>query len=264
MAATRQLKQQVNELLTNDKSIIASIAEVVSSLIIEKLSNSDEIFVKVATKMMNNSEFVKSVTSNLEGQTGSSKQELYESLSFDNHEIKDRLMKLEEYCGELKEKNKSMEWEIDSLEQYSRRNCLLIHGIPEPCESIVEEDTDALVINVLSQKLGLQVDKAHLDRSHRLGRRNPQSGIRSKPRPVIAKFVSYNTRSDVFRQKRKLKGTGMGITESLTKQRMLLYKAVSEHRNVSSAWSIDGRIIGLRRDNKNKVVIESPIDLRKL
>ena len=102
-----------------------------------------------------------------------------------------------------------------------------------------------------------------VDRSHRLGRRNPLSGTRPKPRPVIAKFVSYNTRSDVFCQKRKLKGTGKGITESLTKQRMDLYKEVCEHRNVSSAWSIDGRIIGLQRDNKNKVVIESPVDLHK-
>lgn len=263
MTATRQLKQQVTELLMNDKSIIESMAEVVSSLIIEKLSNSEEIFVKIATKIMNNSEFVKSVTSNFEGHTGAIKQELYESLSFDDHEIKDRLMKIEEYSGELNDKIKSMEWEIDSLEQYSRRNCLLIHGIPEPSQPIVE-DTDALVINVLSEKLGVQVGKAHLDRSHRLGRRNPLSGTRPKPRPVIAKFVSYNTRSDVFRQKRKLKGTGMGITESLTKQRMDLYKAVCEHPNISSAWSIDGRIIGLRRDNKNKVVIESPVDLRKL
>jgi hypothetical protein len=105
------------------------------------------------------------------------------------------------------------------------------------------EDSDALVINVLSEKLGVHVGKAHLDRSHRFGRRNPLSGTRPKPRPVIAKFVSYNTRSDVFRKKRKLKGTGMGITESLTKQRMDLYKAVC---------------------NKNKVVIESPVDLRKL
>ena len=98
MTATRQLKQQVTELLMNDKSIIESMAEVVSSLIIEKLSNSEEIF---ATKIMNNSEFVKSVTSNFEGHTGAIKQELYESLSFDDHEIKDRLMKIEEYSGEM-------------------------------------------------------------------------------------------------------------------------------------------------------------------
>ena len=75
-------------------------------------------------------------------------------------------MKIEEYSGELNDKIKSMEWEIDSLEQYSRRNCLLIHGIPEPSQPIVE-DTDALVINVLSEKLGVHVGKAHLDRSHR-------------------------------------------------------------------------------------------------
>jgi hypothetical protein len=161
MTATRQLKQQVTELLMNDKSIIESMAEVVSSLIIEKLSNSEEIFVRIATKIMNNSEFVKSVTSNFEGHTGAIKQQLYESLSFDDHEIKDRLMKIEEYSGKLNDKIKSMEWEIDSLEQYSRQNCLLIHRIPEPSQLIVE-DTDALVINVLSEKLGVHVGKAHL------------------------------------------------------------------------------------------------------
>ena len=39
---------------------------------------------------------------------------------------------------------------------------------------------------------------------------------KKKARPIIVKFARYNLRDSVFREKRKLKGTGKSVTESLT------------------------------------------------
>ena len=39
---------------------------------------------------------------------------------------------------------------------------------------------------------------------------------KKKARPIIVKFARYNLRDSVFREKRKLKGTGKSFTESLT------------------------------------------------
>ena len=54
---------------------------------------------------------------------------------------------------------------IDGLEQYSRRNCALIHGIPED----KAEKTDNVFIETISQHLGVNLKAEHLDRTHRLG-----------------------------------------------------------------------------------------------
>ena len=123
------------------------------------------------------------------------------------------------------------------------------------------EDTDTAVIDIMTNKLGLQVNDTDLDRSHRIGRKTQRS---TKPRLIIVKFVSYKVRAEVFRSKRGLKKTGLGITESLTDKRAELYSSVSDHPNVEATWTIDGRVVALRRDNKTKVHIESPKDLHKL
>ena len=98
---------------------------------------------------------------------------------------------------------------LDRQEQYSRRNRLLIHGIDEENQ----ENIDEVVINVLKKEM----DEEDIDRSHCLGNRKPD---KSKPRPIIIKFSRYNVRAKIFKNKRKLKGKQISVTESLTKTRM--------------------------------------------
>ena len=102
---------------------------------------------------------------------------------------------------------------LDRQEQYSRRNCLLIHGIDEENQ----ENTDEVVINVLKKEMDEEITHLDIDRSHRLGNRKLD---KSKPRPIIIKFSRYNVRARIFKNKRKLKGKRTSVTESLTKTRM--------------------------------------------
>ena len=67
------------------------------------------------------------------------------------------------------------------------------------------------VIGIKTNNLGLQVNDTDLERSHRIGRKTQRS---TKPRPILVKFVSYKVLAEVFRSKRDLKKTGLGITES--------------------------------------------------
>ena len=55
---------------------------------------------------------------------------------------------------------------IDNLEQYSRRNCALIHGIPET----PDEKTDEVFISTVKQHLKVNLKARDLERSHRLGK----------------------------------------------------------------------------------------------
>ena len=87
---------------------------------------------------------------------------------------------------------------LDCHEQYSRRNCLLIHGVKES----EKEDTDKVVIEFFEKEMKEKLSANDIDRSHRLGKK--QTG--SRPRPIIIKFISCNILNVIFRKKKILKG----------------------------------------------------------
>ena len=88
---------------------------------------------------------------------------------------------------------------VDKQEQYSRRNCFLIHGIVEE----TAKDTDGKIINTLQQSMDETIKPEDIDRSHRLGK--PKSSKNAKPRPVTVKFTRYNTRNRIYRIRKSSK-----------------------------------------------------------
>ena len=92
------------------------------------------------------------------------------SAKFDNREkeIKKtdkKINQLEKTIENLAEKQKSLSSEIDDLEQYSRRNCLILHGVDESND----ENTNEILIKPFSEELGVEIKEDDLGRSHRLG-----------------------------------------------------------------------------------------------
>ena len=55
----------------------------------------------------------------------------------------------------LKVEVKNLEKKTDDQEQYSRRNCLLIHGLNET----KTEDTDEMVLDVINDKLNMEMSQ---------------------------------------------------------------------------------------------------------
>ena len=57
---------------------------------------------------------------------------------------------------------------MDDLEQYSRQNCLVLHGVNESNN----ENTNEIIISHynFSEELGVEIKEDDLDRSHRLGK----------------------------------------------------------------------------------------------
>ena len=128
---------------------------------------------------------------------------------------------------------------LDRQEQYSRRNCLLLHN----------ENTDDLVIKTVNEELLEAITINEIDRSHRLGK--SQAG---KIRPVIVKFARYHTRNKILRKKKLLKGKQVSITESLTKRRMAELKEAREKHGFHDVWTSGCKILYKdNSDNKIKV-----------
>ena len=134
---------------------------------------------------------------------------------------------------------------LDRQEQYSRRNCLLLHNIHETSN----ENTDDLVIKTVNEELLEAKAINKIDRSHRLGKSQAH-----KIRPVIVKLARYHTRNKIFRKKKLLKGKQVSITESLTKRRMAELKEAREKHGFHDVWTSDGKILYKdNSDNKIKV-----------
>ena len=95
----------------------------------------------------------------------------------------------------LEEEKESQGKESDDLEQYSTRNCLLLHSVVEPNA----ECTDNIIIKTCAEELGIDVKQEDLDKSHKLGKVKRND---NKPRPIIVKFARYAVRNKVFSNKK--------------------------------------------------------------
>ena len=160
----------------------------------------------------------------------------------------------------LEEKVATLENEVDSLEQYSRRNCLLIHGIKEE----EKENVEAKVMDVVNTKLEVKLEHRDFDRMHRLGKKTPNS--KTKPRPIIVKFSSYRERKKVFSVKKNLKNfktpeSNIVITENLTKKRYTLLNRCRDEFGSRFAWSFDGRIFAITDDENTKTSFSNEVEL---
>ena len=79
-----------------------------------------------------------------------------------------------------------------------------------------------------------------LGRSHGIGQKKASS---NKPRAAIVKFVSCNLRKRVFLNKKRLEGTQVNTTESLTAKRVGFLKEAREKHQFRIVWTSDGKIL---------------------
>lgn len=138
--------------------------------------------------------------------------------------------------------------QLDDLEAYSRKGCLLLHGMAEE----KDENVCNKVVEFINKQI--KIDNFHLDESmidnvHRLG-----ASKKDKPRPIIIKFTRYMIKKIIFKHKRQLKNSGYSLTESLTKNRMSLYRKARERFADSFVWTNDGKILIMFPNKKREVV----------
>lgn len=168
----------------------------------------------------------------------------FDELEQDRIKKEEMISDLQNEVSVLNKKVATLEKQTDDQEQYSRRNCLLLHGIDED----QDESTDVKVINIVKDKLEIEISASDIDRSHRIGKKS--SG---KKRPIIIKFARYNCRRRVYHNKKKLKDSGMSITESLTNFRLSKLNEARAHHGFRNVWSVDGRIMFKDGEEKPKL-----------
>lgn len=160
---------------------------------------------------------------------------------------------------------------INDLEQYSRRECLNISGIPEGAG----ENTDRMVVE-LGKAAGVDIWPADIATSHRVGR--PAT---SKTRKIIVKFSSLGKRQQFYQARRKLQERGRAVycqlpatvlqgvyvSENLTKQNetvMFNARQLRREGKIFAAWTDWCRMKIKLTENGDTKIIKSLQDLQRL
>ena len=121
-------------------------------------------------------------------------------------EIQDCVKEMNAQAMETKKQVVKLQEEIKKLSQCTRRNCLIIHGIP--CSQ--NENTNNLAQEFFKEHLDISISDYEIDRSRRLGKEPglPQTqrsnDERNKSKPIIIKFTRHDIKQKIYLAKRKL------------------------------------------------------------
>ncbi|KAJ0169558.1 hypothetical protein K1T71_014743 [Dendrolimus kikuchii] len=131
----------------------------------------------------------------------------------------------------LQEQIDLIQQSVDQVEMRSRRKILLLHGVPEKAQ----ENTAAVVTSIISERL-----KLNINRCHRIGK-----STSSKPRPILLKLTDVAIRSKIWSAKTQLKGSGVTLSEFLTKYRHDLFMRARQEFGISKSAGRIPRHAGL-------------------
>ena len=186
----------------------------------------------------------------------------------------------------LSNRLQSCETHLNNLEQYSRRECIEISGIPE----VKDENTDDIVIKVGSL-IGLDLTRNDISVSHRLPKGSYSAAVREGPQAssntssrtpnIIVKFVRRETRDHFYKGRKLLRDKStrdldlarysenkIYIMENLTQANKDLFKEslrVKKDLKYKFIWTFYGRTY-LRKDSESPVVAiqkKSDLDILK-
>ena len=149
------------------------------------------------------------------------KQNVYDACALDERKISTAVESLERQVGHLDNDNKALREELDTMEQYSRRNCLVVHGIPE-----TKEHTSDAVLQVFNDQLNVRVTPDCIDRSHRLGRFQPSSNksrsevreLRDPPSSVLGQATTQRNQDRGHRESHEAEKRATELNENTARR----------------------------------------------
>lgn len=136
---------------------------------------------------------------------------------------------------------------VDGLEMRTRQKILLFHGVPEE----TKEDPVSLVTKCVQNHCQFTDFEANqIVRCHRMGQNS-----NNKCRPLIVKFSDRSIRRQVWAAKTKLKGSGITVSEFLTRARHEVFLAARDKFGVNKCWTHDGAIYVLTADGERRRIM---------
>jgi len=135
-------------------------------------------------------------------------------------ELESTVAVLQQHVQTLKHTQTKNSSSMEELEQYGRRLCLRIHGIP--CKEGKETAGDVLKeVKDLITESKSEIPVVCVDRAHRIGKKNEnEDGIVSQA--IIVRFTTFRHRTLLYRNRKSLSEARVQL--DLTKQRYTILK----------------------------------------
>lgn len=197
-----------------------------NTAILEMLKSINERTIDLAASQGELSSDVKAIKNNQEA-IKTSLSDIFTRLEALEHESKNlntleqEIVSIKSSTAHLTSQQETLQTRLDDLEDRSRRNNVVIHGIEDSKESW--QDTEEKALAALHSVLGVEVSPSEVERAHRIGTLSS-----SKPRPIIMKFCSFKTRDKVLSARSKLKESGISVSEDFSPATRQARKKLSE------------------------------------
>lgn len=135
-------------------------------------------------------------------------------------------MKLESEIAVTKKVNSILEDQVDSLQQYQRRSCMIIDGIP-PVKNGTKEDMlqiKSKIKKIVTTKLDVSSAsfEDNFDKCHRLG------PVKNGKQSTIIRFRTHSFREKLYLDRKNLDSNNIRFRVSLTSKRIELLKQANE------------------------------------
>lgn len=232
----------------NGKNISSDDDLVNAEALKEMLDQQKEFYVEMlnrqeATFMNFTKMIMESTTSRIDGLM-KELQEVKSSLQFSQGQIDD-LREIEKKISSLETQlqalpSQSMNYQnndiiskIDYIENQSRRNNVIIHGLTQDNSYESWTDSEKKVREFFSNKLKVDSKSIEIERAHRTGSVKMNTG---KPRPIVVKFLRYKDKELIMaKAKAHLKNTSIYVNEDFSdlirKKRADLIPAMKQARD---------------------------------
>ena len=120
-------------------------------------------------------------------------------LQIENSNLKRDIAMLNQKCA-------SLEQRLNNIENYSRRNNILISGLSENNG----EDCNAVAQKMFTEKMQLTIDNQDINVAHRVGTKSEKEG---SSRPILVQFNNMNKKNEVMSKTKKLKDTNIYVNQ---------------------------------------------------
>ena len=131
---------------------------------------------------------------------------------------------LKHQVSELKRLNMSNQNNHEELEQYGRRLCLRIDGVPTKANESSDDVLDS--VKSLFKEAKVDIPESIIDRAHSIGSRYLDASSNNYCKSIILRFTTFRHRTMLYRAKNKLK---RDVRIDLTKSRYNLLKRANDH-----------------------------------
>lgn len=181
-------------------------------------------------------------------------------------ELKDRELHIEHLEDTMecqKQKITSMQRRLDNLEKEQKEKNLIIDGVPETNNEILETKLQ----KIFKDKMGLEIAEKDIVNCHRLGRK-PEN-LTQKRRKIIVTFKNSSIKEKVNRNKNKLKPQNeeetqeVYINEDMPSEKTEVFFKLRQEKNkqrINAVWIYKSKIHAKLFNKDRPQIIEDMAD----